>query len=71
MEVIWHWSRKTAGKPALLPWERLDGGAVFGLDQAAWVVVGGNVMEADVAGEGAEEGQGRDWRVTSGRTLKS
>src|SRR5579859_2210930 len=29
---------------------------VFGLDQAAWVVAGGDVMEMDVARQGAEEG---------------
>ena len=33
--------------------EALDGDAVFGLDQAAWVVVGGGVMEADIARQGA------------------
>ena len=36
--------------------EPLDGDAVFGLDQAAWVVAGGDVTEADVARQGAEEG---------------
>ena len=36
--------------------ERLDGDAVFGLDQAAGVVAGGYVMEMDVAGQPAEEG---------------
>jgi hypothetical protein len=36
--------------------EPSDGDAVFGLDQAAWVVVRGYVTKADVAGQGAEEG---------------
>ena len=36
--------------------EPLDGDAVFGLHQAAWVVVGGDVMEMDVARQRAEEG---------------
>lgn len=35
--------------------EPSDGDAVFGLDQAAWVVVGGHVMEMNVARRGAEE----------------
>ena len=36
--------------------EPLDGDAVFGFDQAAWVVVCGDVTEMDVARQRAKEG---------------
>lgn len=44
------------GKPAGTPCEPLDGDAVFGLDQAAWVVLGGHVTEMDVARQEPKRG---------------